>query len=105
MFQYLINFTEQKWHQKLYYFISYLLITSYIIASFGIYSLDPNYLKLMQDIIKIYIAINLILRFNPYYKLELNKNNYEFNRRIAFSSGIFLLISSGIFSYFYNIFL
>lgn len=99
MFEYLIKITEQKWHQKLYYLLSYFSIFLYIVAFIGLSFNAPKYLLLLQEIMKIYISIILILRFNPYYKIEFNKNNYEFDRKIAFSSGVFLLLTTGITTY------
>jgi len=99
MFGYLFRITEQKWHQKLYYLLSYFSIFLYIVAFIGLSFSVPNYLLLLQEIMKIYISIILILRFNPFYKIEFNKNNYEFDRKIAFSSGIFLLLTTGVSTY------
>ena len=99
MFEYLIKITEQKWHQKLYYLLSYFSIFLYIVAFIGFSINAPKYLLLLQEIMKIYISIILILRFNPYYKIEFNKNNYEFDRKLAFSSGIFLLLTTGVTTY------
>ena len=99
MFEYLIKFTEQKWHQKLYYLLNYFSIFLYIVAFIGLSFNAPKYLLLLQEIMKIYISIILILRFNPYYKIEFNKNNYEFDRKLAFSSGVFLLLTTGITTY------
>ena len=103
MFEYLIKITEQKWHQKLYYLLSYLTIILYLIAFIGLSFNAPKYLLLLQEIMKIYISIILILRFNPFYKIEFNKNNYEFDRKIAFASGIFLLLTTGLSTYINNI--
>jgi len=99
MFEYLIKITEQKWHQKLYYLLSYFSIFLYILAFIGLSFNAPKYLLLLQEIMKIYISIILILRFNPYYKIEFNKNNYEFDRKIAFASGVFLLLTTGVTTY------
>lgn len=104
MFEYLIKFTEHKWHQKLYYLLRYLTIILYVIAFIGLSLNAPKYLLLLQEIMKIYISIILILRFNPYYKIEFNKNNYEFDRKIAFASGIFLLLTTGVTTYISTIF-
>lgn len=103
MFDYLIKITEQKWHQKVYYLLNYLTIILYVIAFIGLSFNAPTYLLLLQEIMKIYISIILILRFNPFYKIEFNKNNYEFDRKIAFASGIFLLLTTGVSTYINNI--
>jgi len=99
MFEYLIKITEQKWHQKLYYLLSYFSIFLYIVAFIGLSFSSPKYLLLLHEIMKIYISIILILRFNPFYKIEFNKNNYEFDRKLAFSSGLFLLLTTGVTTY------
>lgn len=103
MFKYLFKITEQKWHQKLYYLLSYFSIFLYIVTFIGLSFNAPKYLLLLQEIMKIYISIILIIRFNPYYKIEFNKNNYEFDRKIAFTSSIFLLLTTGISTYINNI--
>jgi len=103
MFEYLIKFTEQKWHQKLYYLLRYFSIFLYIVAFIGLSFNAPKYLLFLQEIMKIYISIILIFRFNPYYKIEFNKNNYEFDRKLAFSSGVFLLLTTGITRYIQSI--
>ena len=103
MLEYLIKITEQKWHQKIYYLLSYFSIFLYIIAFIGLSLSAPKYLSLLQEIMKIYISIILILRFNPFYKIDFNKNNYEFDRKIAFTSGIFLILTTGVHTYINNV--
>jgi hypothetical protein len=99
MIEYLIKLTENKWHRKIYYFLSYFTIFLYIITFIGLSFNAPKYLLFLQEIMKIYISIILILRFNPYYKIDFNKNTYEFDRKIAFSSGLFLLLTTGVTTY------
>ncbi len=57
MFEYLIKITEQKWHQKLYYLLSYFSIFLYIVTFIGLSFNVPKYLLLLQEIMKIYISI------------------------------------------------
>ena len=71
--------------------ISYIL---YFIAMLGISSLTPQYLSYLRIFLKIYIALLLIYFYNPItYK---KKNFTDFDRKLAFSAGIFLLLSTTI---------
>jgi hypothetical protein len=49
----------------------------------------------LQLFIKYYIIFILVVRFNPYIKTTYT----NFDRQIAFSAGLFLLISSSFFDY------
>ena len=60
----------------------------------GISSLTPQYLSYLRIFLKIYIALLLIYFYNPItYK---KKNFTDFDRKLAFSAGIFLLLSTTI---------
>lgn len=103
MIEYLFNITQQKWHQTLYIIVSYITVFLYLIAFVGLSINAPKYLSILHEILKIYISIILILRFNPYNKYNFNKENYDFDRKIAFSSGVFLLFTTGFTNYIKNI--
>ena len=78
----------------------YMLYTSYIlfaIAFTGVYSVDPYYLTTLNELIKYYVCIFLLVQFNPYSKIKCE--DYEINRKIVFSAGIFLLLTTGITDY------
>lgn len=68
--------------------ISYLL---YFLTFFGLYNKAPQYLKIINYIIHTYISIFLIVRFNPYTKII---KFTEFDRKIIFTAGIFLILSN-----------
>ena len=53
---------------------------------------NPRYLDTLNLIIKVYVSLFLIIRFNPFIKLKIN----NFDRKIIFSSGIFLLSTTAI---------
>jgi protein associated with RNAse G/E len=52
---------------------------------------------MLNDIIIYYISFFLIIRFNPWTskKIKDTKENREFEREIAYSAGIFLILSTG----------
>ncbi len=60
----------------------------------GAFSWAPEYLSIIQKYIIYYISILLIWRFNPF----INKNIAydEYDRKIVYSAGIALLMSTGI---------
>ena len=70
---------------------SYVL---YFLAMLGISSLAPQYLSHLRIILKIYVAILLIYFYNPITYKE--KKFTDFDRKLAFSAGIFLLLSTTI---------
>jgi hypothetical protein len=77
-------------HEKIFYIgviMSYLL---YGIVFAGLYSKAPRYLYLLKMAIKIYVSLFLIIRFNPYVKTTFT----EFDRKIAYTSGIFLILTT-----------
>jgi len=80
----------KNFHQNIFYIALYLSYFLYIIAFFKIESYDPKYLQLLDTIIKYYVIIFLLLRFNPFVKQKFN----EFDRTIVFSSAIFLLTTT-----------
>lgn len=71
----------------------YLLYTSYflyIVSFLGISYLAPTYHNLLSEIIKIYVCILLILRFNPIYMKKCS----EFDKELVFSAAVFLFFTT-----------
>ena len=81
-----------EYYQRFYLTIFYLSWILYFIALFGITTFNPKYLDTLNLIIKVYVSLFLIIRFNPFTKLKIN----NFDRNIIFSSGIFLLSTTAI---------
>ena len=46
--------------------------------------------------LKYYVSIFLILAFNPWTRDSMNKESRKFSQQIAFSGGIFLLMTTTI---------
>jgi cytochrome c biogenesis protein CcdA len=70
---------------------SYIL---YFIVMLGISSLVPKYLSYLRVFLKIYIALLLIYFYNPLTYREKKFTNFD--RKLVFSAGIFLLLSTTI---------
>lgn len=68
-------------------FLSYCL---YFIAILGISTQAPIYLTYLEIIIKVYVSLFLIIRFNPFTNLIFT----HLDKRIAFSAGVFLFSTS-----------
>jgi hypothetical protein len=64
--------------------LSYIL---YFFVYFGILSKAPEYLFILQTIIKLYISLYLIYKFNYFSNLTFTK----LDRKISFNAGVFLL--------------
>lgn len=92
----LTSIINSKWHKNIYMYALYLSYALFFIAFTGIFAVSPQYLTTLETIIKYYVCGFLLLRFNPWVSKRIrNKSeNAEFDRRVAFSAGVFLLLST-----------
>ena len=67
--------------------IVYLSWFLYIAIFLGLSSNAPEYLYILQTIVKIYVSLFLIYRFNPFRHVKFT----QLDTKIAFSAGLFLL--------------
>jgi hypothetical protein len=70
----------------------------YLIAFFGIWYINPGYIRFVSAALQIYIALFLMYRFNPFRNHELRPNDDQ----IIFGSAFLLLANVGITSFFMN---
>jgi len=94
----LSSFSNAKWHHDAYTYTLYLSYFILFITFTGVISFSPEYLYIIQLIIRYYIIFILLVRFNPFIKAKFT----DFDRKIAFSAGVFLFISSSLFDYIDN---
>jgi hypothetical protein len=73
--------------------VSYFL---YIIILLGVGGFAPEYLDHLKTFLRIYIGLLLFINFNPITYKE--KKFGEFDRKLVFSSSVFLLLSSTLIS-------
>jgi hypothetical protein len=66
----------------------------YIIVLLGVGGFAPQYLEYLKSFLRIYIGSLLVIYYNPITYKE--RKFGEFDRQLAFSSGVFLLLSSTI---------
>ena len=90
----MVKFHELIFHSALY--LSYFL---YIIAYLQIGYYNPKYLDMLQLYMKYYVTLFLLIRFNPFTNNTFN----EFDRKVVFSSAIFLLTTTAFNEYAKNL--
>ena len=63
---------------------------------FGLSRAAPQYLERVNNSLRTYVGLFLIVRYNPFVKIAKFS---DFDREIIFSSGIFILLSSAFGNY------
>jgi len=82
-----------EWHINLYNYATYLSYILLFVTMTGLIYINPNYLNTLNLLIKVFISLFLIVKFNPFTKQEtINK----FDKEIAFSAGVYVLLSTSI---------
>jgi len=76
--------------------VVYLSWFLYIAIFLGLSSNAPEYLYILQTIVKIYVSLFLIYRFNPFRHVKFT----QLDTKIAFSAGLFLLGTTALDSIF-----
>lgn len=77
-------------HKHIFLFALYLSYILYIVAFFQLDFYNPKYLDYLDEFMKYYVILFLLIRFNPFVKFAFT----EFDRTIVFSSAIFLLTTT-----------
>ena len=90
----LSTFASTSWHHDFFIYGMYLSYILFAITLTGMLYIDPVYLSTLRTILKYYVCAILLIRFNPFVKRSNKASDIEFNRRIAFSAGIFLLLTT-----------
>lgn len=90
----LSSLASTSWHHDFFIYGMYLSYALFAITLTGILYIDPVYLSTLRMTLKYYVCAVLLLRFNPFVKISNKTSDIEFNRRIAFSAGIFLLFTT-----------
>jgi len=85
---------QGSWHKKAYTVALYASYVLFAIAFTGVITLDPKYLGALDTVLKYYVSVFLMIRFNPWAKRPVDKESREFDRRIAFAGGVFLLLTT-----------
>ena len=90
---------RSQWHKKAYTWGLYLSYALFGLALTGVLTVDPRYVSTLQTGIKYYVCAFLLLRFNPLtHKPARSAQTAEFDRKMAFSAGVFLLLTTAVTS-------
>ena len=81
-----------KFQENIFFLILIISWTLYFCIWVGLFASAPKYLSYLDFYVKIYVSLFLILRFNPFRKVEFT----ALDREIAFSSGVFLFSTTYI---------
>jgi len=87
-----------KYQEIIFDWVLYLSWILYFTAYFGIMMSGPThqeFMELLDTSMKYYISLFLIIRFNPFYK----SNFTNFDRKVVFSAGIFLITTTALGQY------
>ena len=91
-----------SFHQKLFIYGLYLSYLLYFITLIGLsaaisaYGVVPEWLGILKTFQTFYIALFLIWNFNPFYNKKKTTSNFD--RRVAFEAGVFLLATTSLSS-------
>jgi hypothetical protein len=86
------NRSVHNFQSKMFTIVIYVTWILYILIALGISFVSPQYLVTLQNIVKIYISLFLMLRFNPFRHVKFTR----LDARIAFSAGLFLFATTAI---------
>ena len=89
------NATKHDWLKRFYYALLYAWYALYAVAMLGIATVAPAYLDTLNSVLKYFIIVFLLVRFNPWTK---HAEMTAFDRTIVFSAAFFLLASTAIVS-------
>ena len=87
-------FKHRHWHEKIYLFFYYIAWIMYILSLLGLPSLGIDFFKTIQQYLRIYISLFLVIKFNPFGKTHKSNKISKFDKTIAFQGGLFILTTS-----------
>ena len=81
-------------HKKLFIYGGYVSCVLFVFALAGtaMQRYAAYYLEVLSMILKYYVSAFLLIQFNPFVRIA--KHDAEFDRKVAFSAGVFLLLTT-----------
>ena len=76
----------------------FLIHIGYIALAIGILREEPLILSVIDYWIKVFVGLFLLYRFNPYVHIKFT----EFDRKVIFSAGLFMIITTVVNTYLIN---
>ena len=91
------EWTGLTWHRNAFVIGLYTSYLLFALALTGIVHIDPRYLGTLEAALRYYVCLFLIIRFNPVSRRRhASKKTADFDRRVAFSAGVFLLLTTAL---------
>jgi hypothetical protein len=87
-----INKKLHSFQFRVFTLVVYVTWILYIVIALNLSVSAPEYLSYLQSLMKIYISLFLIYRFNSFRRVTFT----ELDAKIAFSAGLFLLGTTAI---------
>jgi len=84
------------WYEQFYTYIKYTLYILFVVSFLELNKYAPTYMDELRIVIKTFICLFLLYRFNPLRKVEFT----EFDRVIVFDSALYLLSTTLFISLF-----
>ena len=89
----------KEWIERFYYVLLYAWYALYAVALLGIATVAPSYLDTINTVLKYFIIVFLLVRFNPWINDAKDAHKFTaFDRTIVFSAAFFLLASKAVTS-------
>ena len=79
-------------HKRVYYGTKIIYYIIFGLSLIGVYIVSPTLLPVITNLVKLYIAVLLIRKFNPYLPAGTPVRTYD--KELIFSSAIFLLLTT-----------
>lgn len=89
---YINNMHKKRISERIFLYTINISFALYIIVLLGIGGFAPQYLQYLKTFLQIYIGTLLVITYNPFTYRQCKFG--DFDRRLVFSSGIFLLLST-----------
>jgi len=84
--------TQNGIHQQAFQWGIYASYALSILLALGFAYIKPSYLMSLERVLQIYVALFLVIRFNPLVRDKMKFN--KFDAKVAFSAGLFVLFTT-----------
>ena len=81
---------SNKVQETIFDFTFVIIYLLYFVIALGLSATAPKYLSFLDFYVKIYVALFLILRFNPFRHVRF----ISLDKKIAFNAGLFVLFAT-----------
>jgi hypothetical protein len=87
-------------YKEIFYYSINITFLLYVLVILGITQFAPKYLVFFREFLKLFIGFLLVIFYNPFIKFH--KKIDITDRKIFFSSGLLLILSSVFYTYIEN---